>query len=162
MRAEASRPLSPVRHPERVSHIVLYGGYARGIARRDDANAERVYAAIIELARLGWGTDNPAFRPVFNRGSSPAERTSRSAGSTRRTARRPSPDVAARLLEARAQAEVEDLLPRVRTPTSWAAGRGPRRSCSRTTAATGAEAERALRARRASAASLRARRLVAR
>jgi hypothetical protein len=139
----------------------VHGGYARGIARRGNANAERVYAAIIELARLGWGTDNPAFRQVFNRGSSPAERTGRSAGSTRCAARR-SPDVAAQPLEARAQTEVEDLLPRVRTRTSWASGRGPRRSCSRATAATGAEAERALRARRAFAASLRARHLVAR
>src|SRR6202007_127777 len=54
-----------VRHPERVSHLLLYGGYARGWARRDNPQAEREYKAIIELARLSWGKDNPAFRQVF-------------------------------------------------------------------------------------------------
>ncbi len=79
-----------VRHPERVSHLVLYGGYSRGVARREDPKAERLYAAIIELARLGWGTDNPAFRQPKTppsarsspRASSPGGRTSSSAGST--------------------------------------------------------------------------------
>jgi pimeloyl-ACP methyl ester carboxylesterase len=54
-----------VRHPERVSHLVLYGGYARGPFRRSDPDRERLYQAMIELTRLGWGKDNPAFRQVF-------------------------------------------------------------------------------------------------
>jgi DNA-binding CsgD family transcriptional regulator len=56
-----------VRHPERVSHLVLYGGYAHGVSKRDDADAARVYAAIIDLARLGWGTDNPANAEIAER-----------------------------------------------------------------------------------------------
>ena len=52
-------------HPERVSSLILCGGYARGWARRDDPRALREYAAIIELIRVGWGKDNAAFREVF-------------------------------------------------------------------------------------------------
>jgi class 3 adenylate cyclase len=52
------------RHPERLSALVLYGGYAKGrhhwsetIAAQDEA--------IQLLTRLGWDQDNPAFRQIF-------------------------------------------------------------------------------------------------
>lgn len=32
-----------VKHPERVSHLILYGGYARGTYRRGDPDKERLY-----------------------------------------------------------------------------------------------------------------------
>ena len=54
-----------MRHPERVSGLVLYGAYAKGYSRRGDPAAEQEYQAIIELARIGWGRDNPVFRQVF-------------------------------------------------------------------------------------------------
>jgi pimeloyl-ACP methyl ester carboxylesterase len=54
-----------VRHPERVSHLILYGGYARGAFRRDDEDRSVMYRAMIDLVRLGWGSDNPTFRQVF-------------------------------------------------------------------------------------------------
>ena len=41
-----------VRHPERVSRIVLYGGYARGALQRGDADARAEYEAITDLARI--------------------------------------------------------------------------------------------------------------
>ena len=44
---------------------MLYGGYARGTFRRGDPDKERLYRALIDLTRLGWGKDNPAFRQVF-------------------------------------------------------------------------------------------------
>jgi len=56
-----------VRHPERVSKLVLFGGYVRGAFRRNDPEGERVFRAIIDLARFGWGQDNPVFREVFTR-----------------------------------------------------------------------------------------------
>jgi pimeloyl-ACP methyl ester carboxylesterase len=54
-----------VKHPERVSSLLIYGGYARGVSRRSNLEREREYKAIIELVRVGWGKDNPAFRQVF-------------------------------------------------------------------------------------------------
>jgi hypothetical protein len=53
-----------VHHPERVSRLVLYGGYARGWAKRGSKDQERGHA-ILELIRQGWGQDNPAFRQMF-------------------------------------------------------------------------------------------------
>jgi DNA-binding SARP family transcriptional activator/pimeloyl-ACP methyl ester carboxylesterase len=54
------------RHPERVSRLVLYGSYAQGRAVRARTSEDlRMHHVEIELARLGWGSDDPAFRQVF-------------------------------------------------------------------------------------------------
>jgi DNA-binding winged helix-turn-helix (wHTH) protein len=49
-----------VRHPERVSHLVLYGGYARGRCMRGSAEEIAKAEATLTLMRLGWGQKNPA------------------------------------------------------------------------------------------------------
>ncbi len=55
-----------MRHPERVSHLVLYGGFARGRLERKLTPQQREEAhTMIKLAELGWGKDNPAFRQFF-------------------------------------------------------------------------------------------------
>lgn len=53
-----------VRHPERVSRLVILGGYVRGMCRRNAESAAQA-ALIPELIRVGWGGSNPAFRTVF-------------------------------------------------------------------------------------------------
>jgi pimeloyl-ACP methyl ester carboxylesterase/DNA-binding CsgD family transcriptional regulator len=55
-----------VRHPEKVSRLILYGAYARGWLNRDltDEQIEEE-KLIINLMRVGWGRENPAFRQVF-------------------------------------------------------------------------------------------------
>lgn len=54
------------RHPERVSHLVLYGAYARGrLVRAGDESEIRRAELLLELMNSGWGQDNPAFRQVF-------------------------------------------------------------------------------------------------
>jgi class 3 adenylate cyclase/pimeloyl-ACP methyl ester carboxylesterase len=54
-----------VRRPEKVSHLILYGGYARGRGQRGDPNAAAEGEALATLIRLGWGSDNPAFRQTM-------------------------------------------------------------------------------------------------
>ena len=45
-----------VRHPERVSQLVLYGGFAQGINRRAAPESQKeAFAAMLTLTRLGWG-----------------------------------------------------------------------------------------------------------
>jgi pimeloyl-ACP methyl ester carboxylesterase/DNA-binding CsgD family transcriptional regulator len=106
-----------VRHPERVSRMVLYGGYSQGWARRGDSAGEREHRAIVELARFGWGKDNPAFRQVFTSRFVP-EASEEQIGWFNELCRRTSaPEIAARLLESRAHVEISDLLGQVRTPT---------------------------------------------
>ena len=54
------------RHPGRVSHLVLYGGYLRGARKRDPSPAAVEEAdAMLKLVELGWGRENSAFRQVF-------------------------------------------------------------------------------------------------
>jgi hypothetical protein len=50
---------------ERVSHLVLYGGYARGWALRGAPEEIARRHALGMLIEHGWGQDNPAFRQVF-------------------------------------------------------------------------------------------------
>jgi pimeloyl-ACP methyl ester carboxylesterase/DNA-binding CsgD family transcriptional regulator len=54
------------RHPDRVTHLVLHGAYARGWLNRDltDEQIEEE-KLMISLMRVGWGRENPAFRQVF-------------------------------------------------------------------------------------------------
>lgn len=53
-----------VRHPERVTHLILYGGFALGGKKRSAEEREK-RTAMLTLMRLGWGADNPMFRPLF-------------------------------------------------------------------------------------------------
>ena len=54
------------RHPERVSHLVLYGTFAQGWrVIGDEAEIER-REAVIALMRQGWAQDNPAYPPVHD------------------------------------------------------------------------------------------------
>ena len=106
-----------VRHPERVSHLVLYGAYARGTFHRGDPEKERLYCALIEMTRLGWGKDNPAFRQVFTSRFIP-EATDEQIGWFNELCRKTtSPEIAAQLLESRGRIDVMELLGEVRTPT---------------------------------------------
>ena len=54
------------RHPEKVSHLVLYGGFARGLMKRDPpAKAVEAAEAMLKAAEVGWGSDSSSFRQVF-------------------------------------------------------------------------------------------------
>jgi pimeloyl-ACP methyl ester carboxylesterase/DNA-binding CsgD family transcriptional regulator len=106
-----------VRHPERVSHLVLYGAYARGVSRREDPEREREYRAITELVRVGWGKDNPAFRQVFTSRFIPGATDQQMDWFNDLCRKTASPENAAKLLETRADIDVTELLTKVRTPT---------------------------------------------
>ena len=55
-----------VRHPERVTHLVLHGGYARGRLVRSNTPEQREEAEMMrKLAELGWGKADPSFRQFF-------------------------------------------------------------------------------------------------
>ncbi|HEY7378779.1 MAG TPA: alpha/beta hydrolase, partial [Steroidobacteraceae bacterium] len=106
-----------VRHPQRVSHLILYGGYALGWARRGDPDEQLRYHAITDLMRTGWGKENPVFRQVFTARFVPEARTEQIAWFNELCRRTTSPEMAARLLLARGETDFRELLPRVRVPT---------------------------------------------
>jgi pimeloyl-ACP methyl ester carboxylesterase/DNA-binding CsgD family transcriptional regulator len=106
-----------VRHPERVSHLILYGGYATGWARRGDDEGLRRYQAIVELIRLGWGTDNVAFRQIFTSRFVPDASAEQLEWFNELCRKTTTPEVAAHLMLARSEVDVRDLLGKVRVPT---------------------------------------------
>lgn len=106
-----------VRNPERVSRLILYGGYARGWARRGDVRGEREYGAIVELARVSWGKDNPAFRQVFTSRFIPGATDEQMDWFNELCRKTTSPENAGDLLEMRSLIDVVSLLGQVRTPT---------------------------------------------
>jgi pimeloyl-ACP methyl ester carboxylesterase/DNA-binding CsgD family transcriptional regulator len=106
-----------LRHPERVSHLVLYGGYARGWAKRDSPAAELEYRAITDIVRAGWGRENPTFRQLFTSRFIPGASREQTDWFNELCARTTTGEIAARLIEARGQVDVTALLSQVRTPT---------------------------------------------
>lgn len=55
-----------VRNPGKVSRLILYGAYARGWLNRGLTEQQlKEEKLLIELMRVGWGHDSPAFRQVF-------------------------------------------------------------------------------------------------
>jgi pimeloyl-ACP methyl ester carboxylesterase/DNA-binding CsgD family transcriptional regulator len=106
-----------VRHPERVSHLILYGGYARGSSRRGDPEGDRRYRAIIELTQLGWGSDNPVFRELFTRRFVPGANHEQLRWFNELCTRTTTPEVASRILASRSEIDVVALLPQVTAPT---------------------------------------------
>jgi DNA-binding winged helix-turn-helix (wHTH) protein/pimeloyl-ACP methyl ester carboxylesterase len=54
-----------VKHPERVSKLIIYGGYAQGRNKRGDAEAEMA-RAFLAIMRHGWGDEHSAFMKAFS------------------------------------------------------------------------------------------------
>jgi pimeloyl-ACP methyl ester carboxylesterase len=54
------------RHPEQVSHLILFNGYAAGWCADGDPQLREKMQAIIALAETGWEQDNTAFRQFFS------------------------------------------------------------------------------------------------
>jgi len=106
-----------VRNPQRVSRLILYGGYPVGWAHRADSDGLKRFRAIIELARLGWGKENPVFRQLFTALFAPGARPEQLEWFNELCRRTTTPEVATRLLIARTEVNVRELLPQVRVPT---------------------------------------------
>lgn len=106
-----------VRHPQRVSHLILYGGYATGWAKRGDSEGLRRYQAIVELIRLGWGSDNIAFRQVFTSRFAPGASARQIEWFNELCRRTTTPEIAAHLMLARSEIDVRELLHQVNVPT---------------------------------------------
>ncbi|MEJ7688799.1 MAG: alpha/beta fold hydrolase [Variovorax sp.] len=117
-----------VRHPEKVSHLILAGAYARGALRRAATPSALLEAeTLVNLIRIGWGRDNPAFRQVFTNQFIPGGTPRQHQWWSELERVTASPDNAARTLEAFHQVDVTDLASRLRVPTLVLHARGDAR-----------------------------------
>ncbi len=113
------------RHPERVSRLVLHGGYARGWLKRDltpeQVEEERL---IISLMRVGWGRANPAFRQVFAMQLYPEATLEDLHALETHMRLSVSPENAVRLEQEMHQVDVRALAPQMQAPTLVLHSRG--------------------------------------
>jgi pimeloyl-ACP methyl ester carboxylesterase/DNA-binding CsgD family transcriptional regulator len=117
-----------VRHPERVSHLILYGSFARGrLKRGEGAKAVEECLLYFKLAELGWGKEDPAFRQVFTSQFMPEGTREQFRAFDELQRRSASPKDAVRLMQAVAQIDVTDIAPQVACPTLVLHGRDDRR-----------------------------------
>jgi pimeloyl-ACP methyl ester carboxylesterase/DNA-binding CsgD family transcriptional regulator len=106
------------RHPERVTHLVLYGAYARGRMRRAVSAEQREEAALLQsLVRVGWGRDDPVFRRVFTSRFLPEGSPEQMAWFDELQRVSATPASAERLRAVWAQIDVSDLLERIESST---------------------------------------------
>lgn len=107
-----------VQHPERVSHLILSGAYARGRLVRAQNAQERAAAELnLELARVGWGREDPSFLQVFASQFLPDGTHEEWAAFTDFQRRTTSPDNAVRFLEVFGQIDVTRVAGGVSCPT---------------------------------------------
>jgi class 3 adenylate cyclase/pimeloyl-ACP methyl ester carboxylesterase len=107
-----------VRHPERVSHLILYGGFARGAYKRAKNDMELQKAkALGTLIRTGWGDDSPVFRQLFSSLFMPGGTQEQLEKFAERQRTTTSPECAYRYFETTRNLDVTDLLPKVTVPT---------------------------------------------
>lgn len=105
-----------MRHPERVSHLVLYGAFAAGVKHRGAAEAVNARRALIDLTRLGWGLHNPAFCRLFTCRFIPNATPEHEQWFDDLQRISTSPENAARLMETDDEIDVRSLLPLLRVP----------------------------------------------
>ena len=104
------------RHPERVSNLILYGGYTLGWRKRPVTNIEQ-HEAMRTLMRLGWGSENPAYRQMFTSQFLP-EGTKEQFDALNELQRiSTSPEGAVRYFDATGDVDVTALLPQITVPT---------------------------------------------
>ena len=106
-----------VRHPDRVSHLILFGGFAAGLNHTGTAADLEARRALNDLIRLGWGLNNPAFCKVFTCRFIPQATPAHEAWFDELQRVSTSPENAARLMEADDAIDVRPLLPQVSVPT---------------------------------------------
>ncbi|MEQ9490063.1 MAG: alpha/beta fold hydrolase [Alphaproteobacteria bacterium] len=106
-----------VRHPERVSGLVLVSGYAAGWRHLASPEEQARREAVLTLTEVGWGTDNPAYRHIFTRTFMPDASPGDLAWFDEFQRQSTSPKNAARFQDAFGYIDVRDRLSMVSVPT---------------------------------------------
>lgn len=116
------------RHPERVSHLVLLGAYARGAHHRG-LGTERLEEldAQLKLVERGWGRDDPSYRQMFASQFLPGATLEELASMSELQRRSATAQDAARVIRSFLGIDVTGAAAAVRCPTLVLHARGDRR-----------------------------------
>lgn len=107
-----------VRHPERVSHLVLLGGFMAGLLHcQPTAEQLAFHETQVRLVELGWGRNDPAVQAFFTTRFIPEATREEVAALNEQQRLSASAERVARIMRSRAQLDVRALAPRVRVPT---------------------------------------------
>jgi class 3 adenylate cyclase len=98
-----------VNNPERVSHLILYGTYARG----KDLGPEEVQTALVNLVKASWGLGSRTLAEIFVPDADKEQL--KSLGRFQRTSS--TPEIAAKLMEYAYKLDVSNKLSDVKTET---------------------------------------------
>jgi serine/threonine protein kinase/pimeloyl-ACP methyl ester carboxylesterase/Tfp pilus assembly protein PilF len=109
-----------IHHPERVTHLILYGSFAKPRLAALDTDSTiglEQFEAMVTLIRHGWGKDVPAFRLLFTglfmpEGDAEAIHQFNELGRVSTSG-----ENAAALFSSMRHIDVTDLLPQVKVPT---------------------------------------------
>jgi pimeloyl-ACP methyl ester carboxylesterase/DNA-binding CsgD family transcriptional regulator len=105
-------------HPERVSHLVIYGGWARGLMERDPSPEQvREARAMLDLVEVGWGSENPVYRQMFTSLFVPDATAEQAAWFNEQERTCTTPQMAARILKCYGSFDVTPLAPQINCPT---------------------------------------------
>jgi pimeloyl-ACP methyl ester carboxylesterase len=106
-----------VKYPERVSHLILHGGYAEGRLKRSSPVEKERGEALISLMKAFWGTEQAGFSRMFSTLFIPdgTEEQTRWWVDLQRVSA--SPENAVRVRRACDEIDIVDLLARVTVPT---------------------------------------------
>jgi class 3 adenylate cyclase len=106
-----------IRHPERVSHLILYGCFGSWPRPMDTEEQRQVFESVLTLTRVGWGQDNPAFRQMFTTLFVPGASAEQMRWFDELQRASSSPENAVNLLRSFTQIDVRSLLSQVAVPT---------------------------------------------
>lgn len=105
-------------HPERVSHLVIIGGFARGALHRGAGGmSAQMLDAMARLIEEGWGQDTPAFRQLITSLMFPRASAEQMDSFNQLQRASSTPQMAAHFLRVIADFDVSADLPNVRCPT---------------------------------------------
>ena len=106
-----------VRHPDRVSKLILYGGYAQGRNKRGSEAEAEMAQAFLTIMRHGWGDEHSAFMKAFSSVFFPNGSPQQIKWLVDLQRVTTSPENAVRIRNACDDIDVTELLPKVQVPT---------------------------------------------
>ena len=106
-----------VKYPDRVTHLILMGGFAHSSTKHGGQEALETHEALKELIRVGWGQENATFRQVFTSMFFPNAEPDIANEFDKLQSTTASAESAAQIFQAISEIDIDDLLCKVSVPT---------------------------------------------